>query len=60
MDVKESVMCDVIKYVYKGEMRGEVRKDTPKKEMEFYDVTRDTFSMLRTNVETSLKIYING
>ena len=31
-------MCDVIKYVYKGGMRGEVGMKTPKKELDFYDV----------------------
>ena len=37
----ESVMFDVIKYVQKGRMRGEVWKETLKKKMDldfFYDV----------------------
>ena len=41
-------MCDVIKIrlSYKGGMRGEVGNDTPKKGMDFYDVTHDTLSFL--------------
>ena len=41
-------MCDVIKIrlSYKGGMRGEVGNKTPKKEMDFYDVTHDTLSFL--------------
>ena len=40
----ESVMCDVIKKRLKRGMRGEVGKETPKKEVldVFYDVTHDT------------------
>ena len=30
----ESIMCDVIKYVLKGRLRGEVGKETPKKEID--------------------------
>ena len=34
LEALESVMCDVILMRIKGGMRGEVRKETPKKEMD--------------------------
>ena len=35
------------KYVLKRRMRGEVEKKTPKKEMDFYDVTHNSLGFLR-------------
>ena len=44
---KQSVMCDVKKIRLNGRMKGDVGKETPKKEMTFYDVTHDILGFLR-------------
>ena len=50
-------MCDVIKIHLKGRMRGEVGKETPQKEMDFYDVTHDTLGFLTIDLSYIVIVY---